>query len=152
MTDRELLEFAAKAAGWTWWWWHSKHGYWNLKNSDGAEFTACHNWPAFDASTGKKLPEPTVYDALIEVGFDPENDSWQALELAVQLGLSIQPYPMYSPEKHSVEVSRLLPAPPSDDENTFVGPQVVEIYKRDPLAATRLAITRAAAENGKAMT
>ena len=67
--DKELLEKAAKAAGWTWW--RSKHGYWNLTAPDGTQHTACHGWTKFNPHTGEAEPEPTPGDALLEVGFCP---------------------------------------------------------------------------------
>ena len=67
--DRELLEKAAKAAGWTWW--RSKHGYWNLTAPDGTQHTACHGWTKFDPHTGEELADSTPGDALLEVGFCP---------------------------------------------------------------------------------
>ena len=69
MTDRELLEKAAKAAGWTWW--RSKHGYWNLTAPDGTKHTACNGWTKFDPHTGEELADSTPGDALLEVGFCP---------------------------------------------------------------------------------
>lgn len=69
MTDRELLELAAKAAGWTWW--RSKHGYWNLTAPDGTQHTACHGWTKFNPHTGEELADSTPGDALLEVGFCP---------------------------------------------------------------------------------
>jgi len=125
MTDRELLELAAKAAGWTWW--RSKHGYWNLTAPDGRQYDACHNWPAFDASTGEKLAEPTVYDALIEAGFDPENNDGDALRLAVKLRINVEPVYVWH------------------------GPWTNGGTLEDPYAATRRAIVRAAAEIGRNM-
>lgn len=110
MTDRELLEQAAKAAGI------------DVRRLD---------WPQPDR-------------------WSPLTDDGDAFRLAVALGMQIIPYPLYSPEKHSVEVARLLPAPPRADQ-TLIGPQLVEIYKRDPFAATRRAIVRAAAEIGKGL-
>ena len=135
MTDREQLELAAKAAGWTWWF--SKHQYWKLTAPDGRQYDACHNWPAFDASTGKKLPESTVYDALIEVGFDPENDSGQALRLAVKLKIPIQ-FPDWT------DMTRTWAS--KDCLDAFDEP-----HGTDPYVATRRAITRAAAEIGRSM-
>jgi hypothetical protein len=132
MTDKELLELAAKAAGWTWW--RSKHGYWNLTAPDGRQYDACHNWPAFDASTGEKLAEPTVYDALIEAGFDPENNDGDALRLAVRLEIRIDwgAFDVVAIEFNTDAVAR--------EKKTL-----------DPYAATRRAITRAAAEIGRNM-
>jgi hypothetical protein len=140
MTDRELLELAAKAAGWTWW--RSKHGYWNLTAPDGRQYDACHNWPAFDASTGEKLAEPTVYDALIEAGFDPENNDGDALRLAVKLSINIEHSRILAGKPHGVNC---WPVGRGDCGYT-------ETDIGDYLAATRRAITRAAAEIGRNMT
>ena len=119
MSDRELLEAAAKAAGWTWW--RSKHGYWNLTAPDGTQHTACHGWAKFDPHTGEAEPEPTPGDALLEVGFCPLADSGQALELAAKLGNR-------------------------DGRVIFL---IDTKHDGDPLAATRRAIVRAAAEIGR---
>ena len=132
MTERELLELAAKAAGWTWW--HSKHGYWNLTSPEGDKHTACHNWPAYDPDTGKKLAEPTAADALRGF-FGPENDSEQALELAVKL---------------EIEVRNFNGISYAGKQDKFWSSEAW-FPEGDPLAATRRAITRAAAEIGKAM-
>jgi len=135
MTDRELIELAAKAAGWTWW--RSKHGYWNLTAPDGRQHDACHNWPAFDASTGEKLAEPTVYDALIEVGFVPLTDDGDAVRLAVKLKLDVFFHPSYV-EAHI-----------AGGRNPPIHHIARELYDADPYAATRRAITKAAAEIGR---
>lgn len=89
-----------------------------------------------------------LYDMERDKAWNPLTDDGDALRLAVKLGMKVLPYPKFSPEKHSVEVTRLTPAPPEDDENTFIGPLLVETYKCDPYAATRRAIVRAAAEIG----
>lgn len=135
MTDREQLELAAKAAGWKWW--RSKHGYWELTDPNGVgQKPCCLNWLAFDPYSGVKLTEPTLYDALIEVGFDPENDSGQAFDLVVKLGLSLS-------------VVNGMSGWTNVDTPDFA--RVQQPHRHDPLAATRRAITCAAAEIGKAM-
>ncbi len=121
MTDRELLEAAAKAAGieliaWT-------------KFFDEWKF-ACN-----------PCGEP----------WNPLTDDGDALRLAVKLGIKVMPYPVYDSTKHSVCASRRSLAPPEDDENTYVGPDCIEVYGSDPYAATRRAIVRAAAEIGKSI-
>ena len=133
MTDRELLEDAAKAAGWTWW--RSKHGYWNLTAPDGAQHTACHGWAKFDPHTGEAEPEPTPGDALLQVGFCPLTDDGDALRLAVKLGLRVHK------TTSSVEIDIYKDGAWADT--------VVEKIEHDPLAATRRAIVRAAAEIGR---
>lgn len=139
MTDEELLELAAKAAGWTWW--RSKHGYWNLTSPEGNEHTACQNWSAYDPYTGAKLTEPTAANALREIGFDPENDDGDALRLAIKLRMRIA-------------------TPTTDTDCAIAGcgdvrGVHVKAYSEDEItdiyAATRRAITRAAAEIGKGM-
>jgi hypothetical protein len=122
MTDSELLEKAAKAAGYVLTW---KTGY-----CKGGEFRGAFITEKDDA-------------------WNPIDDDGDALRLAVKLGIKTLPYPVYAKEKHSVEASSLTFAPPEDDENTFVGAQVVEIYELDPYAATRRAIVRAAAAIGE---
>lgn len=73
----------------------------------------------------------------------PLDDDGDALRLAVTLGIKVTPYPIYEQPKHSVLADRLALSP----EGTM-GPQVIEIYNDDPMAATRRAIVRAAAEIG----
>ena len=131
MTDRELLELAAKAAGWTWW--RSKHGYWNLTAPDGTQHTACHGWAKFDPHTGEAEPEPTPGDALLQVGFCPLTDDGDALRLAVKLWLTTETCMTYA-------------------QATTPGGECYRVFAEevdDPLAATRLAIVRAAAEIGR---
>jgi hypothetical protein len=133
MTDRELLELAAKAAGWAGW--QSKHGYWNVESPDGEKTTHCHRWNAYCPDTGEKLKEPTFADAIADTNWNPLTNDGDALRLAVKLGLGI-----------SIPLSNKR-----TDVVTFSGPitSVIEAHG-DPYAATRRAITRAAAEIGKA--
>lgn len=97
-----------------------------------------------------------LVDAGVNLGTDAEPIIWNpltddgdALRLAVKLGIKVTPYPIFSHEKHSVIASRRWFAPPDDDENTYVGVELAEVYGADPYAATRRAIVRAAAEIGK---
>ena len=138
MTDRELLEFAAKAAGWTWW--QSKHGYWNIKGPDCEERAACCGWFKFDSYTGSNLAEPTPADALIEVGFNPLDDDGDALRLAIQIGA--QGYFGLEVQPTCVQATCLEPWEHCEYE---------EYKTQAPYAATRRAIVRAAAEIGRAM-
>ena len=99
MTDKELLEFAAKAIG--------------LKLR-------------YNYIGGRDANQP----------WDPLNDDGDALRLAVNLGICFGP---------------------NFDEDTAVafgreGRNICEEYECDKYAATRRAITRAAAQVGEAMT
>ncbi len=80
-------------------------------------------------------------------GFSPLTDDGDALRLAVKLGLSVVPYPIYQPEKHSVLVKQRRQSDTMREANPT---QVIELYGGDPYAAARRAITRAAAEVAKA--
>ena len=124
MTDRELLNYAAKAAGIPLVW---------------------HNFSKV----------PSVFKGLSsDEVWNPRTDSGQALELAVRLGISI--------DHDYIEVGMLTAGGMTDGEYEM-GVQAwkvtekatiikcEELYGNDPLAATRLAITRAAAEIGKEM-
>ena len=83
MTDRELLELAAKAYGYRF----KKHeqGCWEVSHSNGQLELLCRDWPKFDKDTGKKLPEPTIDDALNEFRWNPAAYPLDALRLAVSL-------------------------------------------------------------------
>ena len=110
MTDRELLEFAAKAAG--------VKAYW----SDNLE-----DWQ-------KDLIDPYVN----KKKWNPLTDSGDVLELAVKLrsyGIIISLAALVQ-----VEILALHCDSPYEELDTT-----------DPVAATRLAIVRAAAEIGKQM-
>ena len=104
-TDRELLELAAKAAG------YREAGI-NKPYTDGL----LKNW-------------------------NPLTDDGDALRLAVDLDLAIVPYPIYNKQKHSVLVQKK-----NLDESRF---EKMELHGDDPRAATRRAITRAAAAIGE---
>lgn len=133
MTDKELLELAAKAAGWTWW--RSKHGYWNLTAPDGKQHTACHGWTKFDPHTGEAEPEPTPGDALLEVGFCPITDDGDALRLLARL-----------------RMSAIFPTAIGRDFIEVCGiSQHKETLFNDLNGAVRRAIVRAAAEIGRSM-
>ena len=109
MTDRELLENAAKAAGYD--------IHWNaMVNGERA--------PIIDYVNAYEWDEWT-----------PLTDDGDALRLAVKLGMTIEQWS----EGH-VYVGHRHP-----------GNFAHERHRKDPLAATRRAIVRAAAEIGKAM-
>jgi len=134
MTDRELLEMAAKAA--------SMEIDWEGDRALTVQMFRGHlkNW--FD--------------------WNPFEDDGEALRLAVKLGLTISPYPVYEQPKHSVivDVKAHSECPSSTPPLRFCAQctdpcqlkkQIAETepYGQDPYAATRRAIVLAAAEIGK---
>lgn len=133
MTDKELLELAAKAAGITGW--QSKHGYWNMKDIDGIDVVCCSNWPRFDSNTGQEL-NPTFSDAIEELNWNPLTDDGNALRLAVKLGIQVLP-------NYKSASGKLM---------TWAGIGMQTIYEphdEDAMEATRRAIVKAAALIGK---
>lgn len=120
-SDRELLELAAKAAG--------------LVFDDGRSLDPRHYMARPIGSVSHDDWRP----------WNPLYRDGDALRLAVKLGIKVTPYPIYESPKHSVLADRLSLSSPCG----AVGPQVIEIYRDDPLSATRRAIVRAAAEIGK---
>lgn len=103
MTDREMLELAARAAGLPW-------DQWVIDGDD--------RW-------------------------DPLKHKSDAFDLMVELELRVTPYPVFDRVKNGVVVERCVVFPSSK--------QFFEPYNNDPTAATMRAITRAAAEIGRAM-
>ena len=120
MTDREMLELAARAAG------LKEFTEINGRFAVRTRFTGMQDWSPWN----------------------PLTDDGDALRLAVKLGLHITQYPIYDEPKHSAiakKSARLL-------DDTCVDMCVgIEVYGSDPYAATRRAITRAAAEIGRQM-
>ncbi|AOX41470.1 hypothetical protein CVT20_03880 [Pseudomonas aeruginosa] len=112
MTDRELLELAARAAGY--------------------QFSYSY----------RSLSSPAVPVILAETGrwrkWDPRHDDGDALRLAVKLRLDITFYNGFQ------EVA----AEPSNGDG--MNP-CQEVFTENPYAATRRAITRAAAAIGKSL-
>jgi hypothetical protein len=137
MTDRELLELAAKAAGWSCW--QSKHGYLNVTDPHDNKHVCCRDWVPFDAYSGEKTNEPTLSDAVAELGWNPLIDDGDALRLAVQLGLFID---IYDTEVMAGWVV---------DEDSSSMETLNQPKGNDPYAATRRAIVEAAAAIGKNM-
>lgn len=81
--------------------------------------------------------------------WSPLTNSGDALNLAVKLGISITPYPIYNSEaRHSVIAKQRRRSDTLREANPT---EVLELYGDDPCAAWRLAIVRAAAEIGRAM-
>lgn len=121
MTDKELLELAAKAAG-------IDGTYENNFGFDGiiAREVGCSDFP-----------------------WNPLRNDGQALRLAVKLGISTLPYPVYKQDdRHSVVAKQRRSGDLMRESNPT---EVIELYNNDPYAATRRAIVRAAAEIGKGM-
>jgi hypothetical protein len=119
MTNRELLEAAAKAAGI------------ELESvvEDGTD-------------AGKGVTRLGYWWA-------PLHDDGDALRLAVKLGISTLPYPVYNEgARHSVIAKQRRKSDTLREANPT---EVIELYGDDPYAATRRAIVRAAAEIGKEM-
>jgi len=120
MNDREMLERAAKAAGIRLEW--ADYG-------DGVF----------------RAPQHAAREAG-RIWWNPLADDGDALRLAVKLGLQVTQYPIYEMPKHSVVVRPGIwnsDANMADDRHS-----AVEAYDGDPYAATRRAITRAAASLG----
>lgn len=108
MTDRELLEFAAKAAGMDGWTW--------------CEEQQCMKSPA------KESPYGSVHSY-----WNPREDDGAAMRLAVKLLFEIDMGRDGIAIRHST------------------GIKILGDFSKDPYAATRKAIVRAAAEIGKDM-
>lgn len=134
MTDRELFEYAAKAAGLRVGFEPNgiERGRYDLYWSHTHKQLVWHN-----KSTGSEYPRPVFWN--------PRTYSGQALELAVKLLINVKQFPILDDGFDSplgmVEVWRV------DDDD----PLHVEFLRsgEDRLAATCLAITRAAAKIGK---
>lgn len=74
--------------------------------------------------------------------WNPLEDDGDALRLALVLGLSFEPYPIYNTEKHSVIVKQRRRSDQLRESNPT---ECIERYQGDPMGATRRAIVRAAA-------
>lgn len=135
MTDRELLELAAKAAGWSFW--QSKHGYLNVIDPSGESHVCCQGWAQFDSISGEKLPALTLADGLAECNWNPLTDDGDALRLEVKLRLYVEI------DKGHTMIGNVA----WHEDSIASGYQ----HKGDPYAATRRAIVRAAAEIGRNM-
>lgn len=119
-TDLELLELAARAVG--------------AKMTDYSDKTPDH-W---------LFPNEHGY----WVKWEPLANDAQAFRLAVKLGISIMPYPIYnSEERHSVIAKQRRRSDMMREPNPTLA---LEIYGDDEAAAWRRAIVRCAAEIGRA--
>ena len=129
MTDREMLHLAAKAAG-----------YKVIKEFTYQITVTCGYPNLFDGvdffglviDDGDKIKSP----------WNPLDDDGDALRLAVRLGISITPYPIYSKDKHAVIVKQRRYGDAMRESNPT---EVLEPYGEDREAAVRRAIVRSAA-------
>lgn len=87
MDDLEMTRLCAEAMGFKFF--HSKHGYWTVDTPDGRHHVCCEGWPAFDRDTGKKLPEPTAGDAILECGYAPLHNDEDAMALVNKFKLNL---------------------------------------------------------------
>ena len=120
MTDREMLELAAKAGG------YARHEYVENSARDGRVVTG-------------------HYDSLLEVCINPLTDDGDALRLAVKLMIRVSVNRAF---RLSIPGSVTVEYPDRDGFYFALGEAVTN---GDPYAATRRAITRAAAEIGRQM-
>ena len=126
MTDQELLEFSAKAAGFV-----------NYSVSDTG---VC-------VELGSRRGAVTSY-------WNPLTDDGDALRLAVKLQLDICPYVYFNERCQLPAVSKLRKTADGSwlEEKVSRFPEYSESFvEHDPYAATRRAIVLAAAEIGKSM-
>lgn len=123
MTDKQLLEAAAKAVGF-------RIHHWNYD----------HECPCL------------VNDATDDDGplWNPLEDDGDALRLAVKIGLQVKQYPIYETPKFAAYVCEAKWRP--DAIQLEVCAESLEQYiNGDPYAATRRAVVRAAASIGEKM-
>lgn len=128
MTDREMLELAAKAAGI------------RTPSPDDMDLG------------GRQYEESLGLWCKFKWGWNwwnPLADDGDALRLAVKLGISLTPYPIYNSDaRHSVIAKQRRRSDTLREANPT---ECMELYGSDIYAATRRAITRAAAEIGRQM-
>jgi len=124
MTDREMLELAAKAAGL-----HVGFGYAYTKSGrHDLYWSHVHHQLAWHHKTaGSEYPKPVFWN--------PLTDDGDALRLAAKLGIDVMHTNIHSPQVHAMADYDVA---------------CIEDSATDPYAATRRAIVRAAAEIGRA--
>jgi hypothetical protein len=130
MTDQELLEFAAKAAG---------------LNVKAQSVNADDRW--IGLIIGEKHTREKKF-------WSPLTDDGDALRLAVKLQLDVCPYVYFNERCQLPAVSKLRKTADGSwlEEKVSRFPEYSESFvEHDPYAATRRAIVRAAAEIGKTM-
>jgi hypothetical protein len=136
MTEREMLEFAAQAAG-------IELGVWSEYRSDG--IAIADSSPDFQKYDRSRAPV-VVHNYGFGWIWNPLTNDGDAQRLAVKLGLSIDAYPIYSEPKHSVIVKQRRRGDMMREANPT---EVIQPYGDDPAAAWRRAIVRSAAEIGR---
>ena len=80
--------------------------------------------------------------------WNPLISDGDALQLAVNLGVCVTPYPIFVKPKHSV-IAKIYESHLDLERGLSTAIEIIELYKDDQYAATRRAIVRAAAEIGK---
>lgn len=121
MSDKELLELAAKAAG-----------------------LILNTYPDEDFFRANHIGLGEHWNPK----WNPLDDDGDAFRLAVKLGLAVVPYPIYAKPKHSVIAKQYSNARYFRGEGQDVLIEEIEVYGDDPAAATRRCIVRAAASIG----
>jgi hypothetical protein len=94
--------------------------------------------------------------AALNKGFSLEGSNWNplkdngtAFKLALDLGIAVIPYPIYSRPKHSVIAKQYSESVKSYRGEPDATIEEVEIYGDDEDAATRRAIVKVAAQIGR---
>ena len=135
MTDRELLELAAKAAGY-----------------DDAKYQDLSGWGEVRYGLSEAIYSNKLYDEFGTGYWNPLEDDGQALRLAVKLLLRIEHDAAYQQNQDSNTKVRVL----AEHQQLIVGhgeqgQWQKEWHETDPYAATRRAIVRAAAAIGETL-
>lgn len=122
MTDRELLEAAAEAAGM------------NLGKAQDKRWFYCEHG---QCGEGMYL----IHENLLEF-WNPLANDGDAFRLAVRLGIQIRQYPIYDTPRFAAYACE---SKWDSDAQKNIGPEALVQYDGDPYASTRRAIVRAAA-------
>jgi len=123
MTDRELLELAAKAAG-------IEYDKAASFPPDGKTYSFFGLWLVIEVEPNERTRRR----------WNPLTDDGDALRLAVKLGMTISLIPPYENDSYCSVVADW------SDETGYPRTNISIRHAGDPLAATRRAIVRAAAE------
>jgi len=121
MTDRELLELAAKAAGY-----------------------------AINPHTNYKMFRDLIFTHNAK-NWNPLEDDGDALRLAVKLGLEVKPYTYFNERCQRPATALYSGGGKVEDILGSFPSYAESFVEHDPYAATRRAIVRAAAEIGRNM-
>lgn len=135
-TDRELMVLVAKAIG-------------GVLSEGHTKVRTGETWDDWEWQGPKGIVTGPGWLTHPGVVIHPLINNDNALQLAVMLGISITPYPIYnSDERHAVVAKQRRRSDTYREANPT---EVIELYGDDPAAAWRLAIVRCAAEIGRAM-